>query len=162
MRPDFWQRRKGNSLGKDLIINESCWSTWTSRGKTMNLHLQVQPYGKPTRSTSRTYTRNVKLELLSKNKNKYSGSMARHIVLILDTKSAASKKEKLVTETSPKFWNFQRSHCGSGVTNPSNIHEDKGSIPGFSPWVKDPALPSADAAWIPQGCGRGCGVGWQL
>ena len=37
--------------------------------------------------------------------------------------------------------NLRSSYCGSVVTNPISIHEDVGSIPGLTLWVKDPALP---------------------
>ena len=38
---------------------------------------------------------------------------------------------------------LQSSICGSAVMNPTSIHEDMGSIPGLTHWVKDPALPWA-------------------
>ena len=35
------------------------------------------------------------------------------------------------------------SHCGSMVVNPTGIHEDVGSIPGLTQWVKHLVLSRA-------------------
>ena len=33
------------------------------------------------------------------------------------------------------------SYCGSAVTSPTSFHEDAGSIPGLSQWVKESTFP---------------------
>ena len=59
---------------------------------------------------------------------------------------------------------YRSSHHGSGVTNPTSIHEDGGSIPGLAQCQGSGIAMSyvkvASTARIPHCCG--CGVGWQL
>ena len=52
-------------------------------------------------------------------------------------------------ETVLKLEKSGSSHCGTVEMNPTSIHEDVGSMPGFVQCVRDPAF-----------CG--CGVGQQL
>ena len=40
-----------------------------------------------------------------------------------------------------KKYIFGSSCCGAAEMNPTSIHEDAGSIPGPTQWVKDPVLP---------------------
>ena len=55
---------------------------------------------------------------------------------------AQSKKERGCSESKPG------SSChGSEVTELISVHEDSGSIPGLSHWVKDPALPKLRCRW---------------
>ena len=59
------------------------------------------------------------------------------------------------------------SHCVSAVMNPTSIHEDVGSFPSLTQWVKDLAWLQAavkvpDAAWIWCRCGRDIGQQLQL
>ena len=61
----------------------------------------------------------------------------------------------------------ESSYCGSGVMNPTSIHEDVGWIPGPTQWVKDTALlwavvQVADTARILSCYGYGVGQWLQL
>ena len=61
--------------------------------------------------------------------------------------------------------NMEGTLVAQQVKNPTSIHEDAGSFPGLTHWVKEPALSQAavqvtDAVQIPSCCG--CGIGREL
>ena len=57
---------------------------------------------------------------------------------IILSEVSQTEKDKLCAESNQV--KFGSSHRGSAVTNPTNIHEDTGSIPGLAQCVKDLAL----------------------
>ena len=63
------------------------------------------------------------------------------------TRSSFSKLNNLENLTSChillKTAQRASSHRGSVEMNLTSIHEDAGSIPGLTQWVKDPAVPQA-------------------
>ena len=56
---------------------------------------------------------------------------------LLNLEGKSRQQEKIVH----KKVDYQSSCCGSVLMNLTSIHEDVGSIPGLTQWVKDLALP---------------------
>ena len=72
-----------------------------------------------------------------------------------------SKKNKNKKETI-KIISTWSSHYGSGKTNLTSDHEDRGLTPGLAQWVEDPALWCGLQMRLRSGVSCGCGTGQML
>ena len=68
----------------------------------------------------------------------YAAGAAQEIATTTTTKDKRQKKKK---KKKKRILVGESSHCGAAEMNPTSIHEDEGSIPGLTQWVRDPALP---------------------
>ena len=72
-------------------------------------------------------------EILKSDKKNREEHFAVHLKVTHQCKSTIFQQNEKKKKRS--------SHCGSGVTNPTGIPGDVGSIPGLSQWVGDLVLP---------------------
>ena len=80
-----------------------------------------------------------------------SFDMYSHLCLLVCSEEKISRFPFFLLASSPRFqrrrvWGLHKmlsgsSHHDSAVTNLTRIHEDSGSIPDLSQWIKNPVLP---------------------
>ena len=105
-----------------------------------------------------------------KTKNISLGGPENFVDLLWTTEYVAKTFETLPRKMCTETTVCRSSHVAQQVTNPTGIHEDIGSIPELTQWVKDLVLPQPvvwviDVVRVWRGCGCSCGIrplAWEL
>ena len=145
----------GNPLASNLVL-ESVGTRRTLLDNFLMIYSEVCEKVSEHVWGTRLYTQCRQRDESQIYSNWNTASAARSLHL----KNFPGHAEKKKKKKEKKIWSSCR---GSVETNLTSNHEDTGSLPSLTQWVKDRMLLLA-LVWVPDTAWfwHGCGVGWQL